>query len=163
MFRFGDGLSVHADCRRVRGKGSGRGSGTSGKCDLLVGPDVGGVYALFGPVPRGVTNGEGCFGCGSSREHAPWAIKGCGISLIIAESFARIFYRNAINIGLPILECPQADKIAKGALLEIDLNKGMIKDLAKNKIYFAQSFPGFMQELIKAGGLMQWVRKKYTE
>ncbi len=103
------------------------------------------------------------FGCGSSREHAPVSIKACGISCVIAESFARIFYRNAINIGLPILECKQADKIAKNALLEIDLTGGMVRDLAKNKIYFAQSFPGFMQELIKAGGLMRWVRKKYTK
>jgi 3-isopropylmalate/(R)-2-methylmalate dehydratase small subunit len=101
-------------------------------------------------------------GCGSSREHAPVSIKACGVSCVIAESFARIFYRNAINIGLPILECKQANKIAQGALLEIDLDKGVIKDLTKSEVYFAQAFPKFMQELIKSGGLMRWVRKRYT-
>ena len=99
------------------------------------------------------------FGCGSSREHAPVSIKACGISCVIAESFARIFYRNAINIGLPILECKEVSKIAKNSLLEIDLDKGTIKDLARNKTYFAQSFPEFMQELIKAGGLLPYIRK----
>ena len=103
------------------------------------------------------------FGCGSSREHAPVSIKACGISCVVAVSFARIFYRNAINIGLPILECKQASRIAKGDLLKINLNKGAIKNLTKNKVYFAQSFPKFMQELIKAGGLMQWVEKKHTK
>ncbi|MBL7084987.1 MAG: 3-isopropylmalate dehydratase small subunit [Candidatus Omnitrophica bacterium] len=103
------------------------------------------------------------FGCGSSREHAPVSIKACGISCVIAQSFARIFYRNAINIGLPILECKQANKILKNSLLEIDLAKGEIKDLAKKKTYYAQSFPKFMQELIKAGGLLKWVRKKHTK
>ena len=103
------------------------------------------------------------FGCGSSREHAPVSIKACGISCVVAKSFARIFYRNAINIGLPILECKQAGKISKNSLLEIDLNKGIINNLTKNKTYVAQSFPKFMQELIKAGGLMQWVKKKHTK
>jgi len=103
------------------------------------------------------------FGCGSSREHAPVSIKACGISCVVAVSFARIFYRNAINIGLPILECKQAGKIGKNNLLEIDLNKGAIKNLTKNKVYFAQYFPKFMQELIKAGGLMQWIKKKHTK
>ncbi len=100
------------------------------------------------------------FGCGSSREHAPVAIKGCGVSCVVAESFARIFYRNAINIGLPILECKQAKKITQNSSLEIDLDKGMIKDLSKNKVYRAQRFPTFMQELIKAGGLLPYVRRK---
>ena len=100
------------------------------------------------------------FGCGSSREHAPVSIKACGISCVIAESFARIFYRNAINIGLPILECKGVNKIGKGSLLEIDLDKGIIKDVAKKKIYSAQSFPKFMQELIKAGGLMAWIKTR---
>lgn len=103
------------------------------------------------------------FGCGSSREHAPVSIKACGISCVVAESFARIFYRNAINIGLPILECQEANKIAKNSLLEINLDKGEIKDLTKHKIYYAQSFPKFMQELIQAGGLMPWVKKSHTK
>ena len=102
------------------------------------------------------------FGCGSSREHAPVSIKACGISCVIAESFARIFYRNAINIGLPILECKQANKISKNSLLEINLDKGIIKDAGRNKVYYAQKFPKFMQELIRAGGLLKWVRKKHT-
>jgi len=115
-------------------------------------------------VKRGdiIVGGEN-FGCGSSREHAPISIKACGVSCVIAKSFARIFYRNSINIGLPILECKDANKISKGNLLEIDLNKGMIHDLTKNKVYYAQSFPKFMQDLIKAGGLMQWVKKKHTK
>ena len=75
------------------------------------------------------------FGCGSSREHAPVSIKACGISCVLAVSFARIFYRNAINIGLPILECKDAAKISQGSVLEINLDQGIIKDLAKNKIY----------------------------
>jgi 3-isopropylmalate/(R)-2-methylmalate dehydratase small subunit len=103
------------------------------------------------------------FGCGSSREHAPLSIKACGISCVIAESFARIFYRNAINIGLPILECKEAKKIAKNNLLEIDLTQGIIKNLTQNRTVMAQGFPKFMQNLIKAGGLMQWVKKKHTK
>lgn len=103
------------------------------------------------------------FGCGSSREHAPLAIQACGISCVIAESFARIFYRNAVNIGLPILECQQAGRIPDNSLVEIDLVKGVIKDIVKNKIYTTQKFPQFLRELIKAGGLMQWVRKKATK
>jgi len=100
------------------------------------------------------------FGCGSSREHAPVSIKACGISCVIAESFARIFYRNAVNIGLPILECKGANKILKNSLLEINLAKGEIKDLSKKKTYYAQSFPDFMQDLIKAGGLMAYIRRR---
>lgn len=99
------------------------------------------------------------FGCGSSREHAPVSIKACGISCVLAESFARIFYRNAINIGLPILECSQAKRISKNSLVEIDLDNGEIRDLTKNKVYSGQGFPKFMQELIKAGGLLPYIRK----
>src|SRR5438477_2973531 len=92
------------------------------------------------------------FGCGSSREHAPLAIKGIGLAVVIAESFARIFFRNAINIGLPILECPEAAKAAQqGDQLEVDLDKGVIKNLTQNKTYQAQPFPAFMQEIINAG------------
>ncbi len=95
------------------------------------------------------------FGCGSSREHAPIAIKESGILCIIAKSFARIFYRNSINIGLPILECEQAAKeINPGENLDIDFEKGIIKNLTTSKTYQAAPFPPFMQEIISAGGLM---------
>ena len=100
------------------------------------------------------------FGCGSSREHAPWAIKGCGISLVIAESFARIFYRNAINIGLPIVELEKAAKISNNDLLRADLSKGVIKDIDKKTVYKIKIFPEFLQEIIKKGGLLDWVKSK---
>ena len=99
------------------------------------------------------------FGSGSSREHAPLAIKTAGVSCVIAESFARIFYRNSINIGLPILECPEAAKsIEEGSKLEVNLNTGKIKDLDQDLTYQAEPFPDFMQELIKAGGLIEKVK-----
>jgi len=99
------------------------------------------------------------FGCGSSREHAPVAIKGVGISCVIARSFARIFFRNSINIGLPILEIPQADEINAGDELEIDLQKGIINNLTQNKSYQAKGYPEFMQAIVKVGGLMEWVKR----
>ena len=98
------------------------------------------------------------FGCGSSREHAPWSIKGCGICAVIAKSFARIFYRNCINTGLPILVCPDADKIAQDDLLELDLASGLVKDLTKNKTFACEKFPPFMQEIIKEEGLINWIK-----
>lgn len=101
------------------------------------------------------------FGCGSSREHAPIAIKASGISCVIAETFARIFYRNAINIGLPILECPEAAKaIAAGDEVEIDFTSGKITNLKSNETYQAEPFPAFMQELMAAGGLVERTKKK---
>lgn len=101
------------------------------------------------------------FGCGSSREHAPIAIKTAGISCVIAESFARIFYRNAINIGLPILESKEAsENISEGDLIEIDIAKGKIKNLSKKQTYKATSFPPFMEELIAKGGLIPYLRAK---
>ena len=100
------------------------------------------------------------FGCGSSREHAPISIKASGVSCIIANSFARIFYRNAINIGLPILECKEAVNDAdKGDILEVDLSAGTISNLTKNKSCKSTPFPEFIQALISAGGLMKWVSK----
>ncbi|MEK6558125.1 MAG: 3-isopropylmalate dehydratase small subunit [Candidatus Margulisiibacteriota bacterium] len=103
------------------------------------------------------------FGCGSSREHAPIAIKAAGISCVIANTFARIFYRNAINIGLPILECPEATKgIKAGDQLSIDLSTGIITNLSKNETYTATPFPPFMQELISAGGLINYTRKSLS-
>lgn len=99
------------------------------------------------------------FGCGSSREHAPVSIKGCGISLIIAKSFARIFYRNSINLGLPILVCEDADKIAQADTLEVDLKKGLIKNLTKDKVFRSEKFPVFMQEIIEKKGLVNWIKR----
>ena len=99
------------------------------------------------------------FGCGSSREHAPLAIKGCGIKAVIAKSFAAIFFRNAINIGLPFLELEQVDKISDGDVLEIDLVSGIIKNLSKNEIYKSQPFPEFLQEIVKQGGLLNYMKK----
>ncbi|MCK8816160.1 3-isopropylmalate dehydratase small subunit [Natroniella sulfidigena] len=104
---------------------------------------------------------EDNFGCGSSREHAPLAIKAAGVSCVIANSFARIFYRNSINIGLPILECPEAVAgIAEGDQVEVDVDSGLIKNLTKEEEYQAAAFPEFMQELIDAGGLVNYVREK---
>ena len=101
------------------------------------------------------------FGCGSSREHAPISIKGLGLGLIIAESFARIFFRNCINIGMPILECPEAAREANaGDQIEVDLDSGTIKNLTQKKSYTAQPFPEFMQQIINAGGLMPYVQKR---
>ena len=104
------------------------------------------------------------FGCGSSREHAPIAIKASGISCVIAASFARIFYRNAINIGVPIIECPEAvDEIQAGDTVRIDFASGRIEDVTTNKSYQAQPFPPFIQEIIDAGGLMNRVAAKITK
>jgi len=98
------------------------------------------------------------FGCGSSREHAPLAIKGCGIAAVVAKSFAGIFFRNAINIGLPFLELENTDDISGGDLLEMDLSNGIIKNLSKNKTYNTVIFPQFLQEIVSCGGLMNWVK-----
>lgn len=101
------------------------------------------------------------FGCGSSREHAPMVIKLSGIKCIIAETFARIFYRNAVNIGLPILECPEAAKdIEDGDKVGVDLNSGLITNYTKGCTYQAESFPEFMQDIIKAEGLINYIRGK---
>jgi len=104
------------------------------------------------------------FGCGSSREHAPIAIKASGISAVIAKSFARIFYRNAINIGLPILECKELpDETDSQDEIEIDLASGKIINLTKNKEYSTAKYPESIQELIKAGGLVNYTRNKLTK
>ena len=101
------------------------------------------------------------FGCGSSREHAPIAIKAAGVSCVIAETFARIFYRNAINIGLPIIECPEAAKaIEAGDEVEVNFDSGEIKDLTKNTSYKGQAFPPFMQKIIAAEGLVNYINQK---
>ena len=101
------------------------------------------------------------FGCGSSREHAPLAIKASGISCIIAKSFARIFFRNAINIGLPLLECEEAaDKIEAGDSVEVDLAAGRVNNLTKGQKFTAKPYPDFMAELIAAGGLIEHTKKR---
>lgn len=101
------------------------------------------------------------FGCGSSREHAPLAIKAAGISAVIASSFARIFFRNAINIGLPLLEAPEAvDNINTGDEVIIDLKKGLITNLTSGETFSARPYPDFMTELIAAGGLIAYTREK---
>ena len=101
------------------------------------------------------------FGCGSSREHAPIAIKAAGVSIVIAETFARIFYRNAINIGLPILECPDAAReIQTGDKVEVDLDSGVVTDVTLGKTWKGQAFPPFMQNIISAGGLIPYINSK---
>jgi len=100
------------------------------------------------------------FGCGSSREHAPIALKTFGISCVIAKTFARIFYRNSINIGLTILETDDASDISDSDELEIDTASGIIKNITKNKTYKSTIFPDFMQEIISSGGLMEYAKKE---
>jgi 3-isopropylmalate/(R)-2-methylmalate dehydratase small subunit len=101
------------------------------------------------------------FGCGSSREHAPLAIKASGISCIIAKSFARIFYRNSINIGLPILESAEAvDNIKDGDALRVDLSSGIIYNLSTGQSFQSQPFPEFMQKIVEQGGLIEYVKAK---
>jgi len=103
------------------------------------------------------------FGCGSSREHAPIAIKAAGISCVIAKSFARIFYRNAFNTGLPIIECPEAsDKIKQGDEIEVKLEEGVVINITKNEKYMSSPVPAFMQRLLKSGGLLHYVKEKLT-
>jgi 3-isopropylmalate/(R)-2-methylmalate dehydratase small subunit len=110
-----------------------------------------------GDIMMATTN----FGCGSSREHAPLAIKASGISCVIAKSFARIFFRNAINIGLPLLECDEAvDKTKAGDTLEVDLSNGRIKNVTNGMTFTAKPYPNFMAELISAGGLIEYTKKR---
>ena len=101
------------------------------------------------------------FGCGSSREHAPLAIKACGVSCVIAQSFARIFFRNAINIGLPLLECPEAvNETETGDILEVDLSSGKINNISKHKTFTANTYPAFMMGIINTGGLIPYTKSK---
>ena len=101
------------------------------------------------------------FGCGSSREHAPIAIKAAGVSCVIAETFARIFYRNAINIGLPIIECPEAAKaISAGDEVKVDFDSGVITNVTTGENFQGQAFPEFMQKLIACGGLVNYINEK---
>jgi len=100
------------------------------------------------------------FGCGSSREHAPVSIKGAGVSLVIAESFARIFYRNSINIGLPILVCGEAGRIKDGQQLTVNLKEGKILAGGKEKKFLSEKFPQFLRDIIESGGLINWVKSR---
>jgi 3-isopropylmalate/(R)-2-methylmalate dehydratase small subunit len=110
--------------------------------------------------PGDIILAEANFGCGSSREHAPLAIKTAGVSCVIARSFARIFFRNAINIGLPLLECTEAvDNTQNGDILEVDLTKGKITNVTSGKVFTAKPYPEFMSELISAGGLVEFTKK----
>ncbi len=123
-----------------------------------------GVDAEF---PRKVKEGDIIvagenFGCGSSREHAPLSIKGCGISLVIASSFARIFLRNSINVGLPIVISEDISRnTAKGDELEVDLEKGEIKNLTQGKTFQVDPFPRFLHQIISSGGLMEWYKTSW--
>jgi 3-isopropylmalate/(R)-2-methylmalate dehydratase small subunit len=104
------------------------------------------------------------FGCGSSREIAPVAIRGAGISLVVADSFARIFFRNAINMGYPILQSPQAaEAVEEGDELEVDLEEGVVRNLTRGDEYRAEPFPKFMNDLLRMGGLVPWVRERLEE
>lgn len=113
--------------------------------------------------PGDIIVAETNFGCGSSREHAPLAIKAAGISCVIAKSFARIFFRNAINVGLPLLECGVAvDNTSDGDILEVDLSTGEIVNLTNGKTFVAEPYPDFMTGIIAAGGLIEYTKKKLT-
>ncbi|MEO6912600.1 MAG: 3-isopropylmalate dehydratase small subunit [Candidatus Baltobacteraceae bacterium] len=143
-----------------------------GKYCSIVDPVELGKHALEGIDPEFATNvkpgdlivAETNFGCGSSREVAPIAIKGAGVSGVIAKSFARIFYRNALNIGLPIFESAQAvDDIQNGDTLEIEPATGVIRNLTRCNTYQAAAFPPFMQALIESGGLQPYVERRLAE
>ncbi|MBA7467353.1 MAG: 3-isopropylmalate dehydratase small subunit [Dehalococcoidia bacterium] len=112
-----------------------------------------------GDIMMATTN----FGCGSSREHAPMAIKAAGISCVIAKSFARIFFRNSINIGLPLLECEGAvDNTETGDIMEVDLSSGEIKNVTRDLTFTASPYPDFMTEIISSGGLIEYTKKRLT-
>ena len=111
--------------------------------------------------PGDIVVAKANFGCGSSREHAPLALKTAGVSCVIAKSFARIFYRNSINIGFPILECPEAvDGIEEGDKVEVDFESGVITNHTKGTAFQAQAFPPFLQKMIEANGLVNYVNAK---
>ncbi len=126
------------------------------------------MESLVQDFPSKITRGDIIvagenFGCGSSREHAPVAIKGCGISAVVARSFARIFLRNSINIGLPVIELAEVNQLDEGDEVEIDFESGTIKNITKNKTYKFAKYPEFLQGIIKTGGLMKWVQEKYIK
>jgi len=102
------------------------------------------------------------FGCGSSREHAPLALKGAGISAVVAKSFARIFFRNAINIGLPLFICPDVDRIEDGDQIEVDMKGGVIKNITRKESYNTTPLPDFLREIVDAGGLVEYTRRQVS-
>jgi 3-isopropylmalate/(R)-2-methylmalate dehydratase small subunit len=114
---------------------------------------------LFGDY---VVAGEN-FGCGSSREHAPLALKGAGVIAVVAKSFARIFFRNSINIGLPLFICSEVDRIADGAQIEIDMIKGVIHNKSRAENYKTTPLPDFLREIVDAGGLVEYTRRQVAE
>ena len=122
-----------------------------------------GVRPDFKPAIGDVIVAGENFGCGSSREHAPLAIKGAGIKCVIAKSFARIFFRNSINIGLPMLECADAEKISEGDVLEIDAVKGTIRNMTKGETYKTVPLPPFLAEIVDSGGLVEYARRLVRE
>src|SRR5689334_4407753 len=129
-------------------------------CEGVPGRETWASQVQAGDIVVGGSN----FGCGSSREIAPIAIRGAGISCVIADSFARIFFRNSINLGYPILQSPQAaEAIEEGDELEVDLEEGVIRNFTKGDVYQAEPFPQFMADLMKMGGLVPWVRKRLEE
>ena len=114
--------------------------------------------------PGDIIVADSNFGCGSSREHAPLAIKSSGISCIVAKSFARIFFRNAINIGLPILECETAvEETESGDILEVELSSGEIRNVSRGKVFQAEPYPDFMLELVSIGGLIEYTRRRIQQ
>lgn len=112
--------------------------------------------------PGNIIVGGYNFGCGSSREHAPLALKGAKVKCIIARSFARIFFRNSINIGLPLLECPETDRIDENDELEVDLATGVITNKTKNESYQATPLPDFLRGIVDAGGLIEYTRRQVS-
>ena len=125
-------------------------------CMEDIDPDFAGTVAPGDIIVAGKN-----FGCGSSREHAPIAIKASGVSLVIASDFARIFYRNSINVGLPIMECPEASEaVGNGDIVEADFDTGIITNLTANETYKAVPFPGFIMDIINSGGLVEYTKGK---
>ncbi len=154
VWKFGDNIDtdliIPARCLNISD-----GSELAKSCFIDVKPDFARDVS-FGDILIAGRN----FGCGSSREHAPLAIKEAGISVIIAKSFARIFYRNAFNIGLPLLESEEAgEELSEGEQVSVDLATGEIKDIDSGKIFYANSIPDFMRELVEAGGLVEYIRR----
>jgi len=123
-----------------------------------------GVRPEFASVvePGNIIIGGNNFGCGSSREHAPLALKGVKVKCIIAKSFARIFFRNSINIGLPLLECPDTDRIDEGDEIEVDFASGMITNKTKGETYSATPMPDFLQGIVDVGGLIEYTRQQVS-
>ena len=142
-----------------------------GRYNITTDPDELGRHAFCEARPdftAGVRPGDVVvagknFGCGSSREHAPIAIKGARVGAVVARSYARIFFRNAVNLGLPILVCPDADAIADGAELELDLERGQVRDLTAGRVHQAEPLPPFVLKIAEAGGIIAFLRDHAIE